>query len=138
MYSIFVGVIEQGGFDLTALLRNIDAYHIEGKLTDTERTELYALARQAAEPDYNVKLEIESMWNAIRDLQTRVSTLENPGGSSEEESEEDWPEFVQPTGALNAYQRGDKVTYKGKHYECFMNNCVWTPDVYPDAWMEVD
>jgi len=138
MYSTFVGVIEQGCFDLTTLLRNIDAYHIEGKLTDTERTELYALARQAAEPDYNVKLEIESMWNAIRNLQTRVSTLENPGGSSEEESEEDWPEFVQPTGALNAYQRGDKVTYKGKHYECVMNNCVWAPDVYPDAWIEAD
>ena len=137
MYSTFVGVIEQGGFDLTALLRNIDAYHIEGKLTDTERTELYALARQAAEPDYNVKLEIEGMWDAIRALQTRVSALENPGGGSEEGSEETWPEFVQPTGAQNAYQRGDRVTYKGKHYECVMNNCVWSPDVYPDGWKEV-
>ena len=137
MYSTFVGVIEQGGFDLTALLRNIDAYHIEGKLTDTERTELYALARQAAEPDYNVKLEIEGMWDAIRALQTRVSALENPGGGSED-PEETWSEFVQPTGAQNAYQRDDKVTYKGKRYECVMNNCVWAPDVYPDAWMEAD
>ena len=137
MYSTFLGVIERGGFDLTALLRNIDAYHIEGKLTGTERTELYALARQAAEPDYNVKMEIEGMWDAIRALQTRVSALENPGGGSED-SEETWSEFVQPTGAQNAYQRGDKVTYKGKHYECVMNNCVWAPDVYPNAWMEVD
>ena len=138
MYSTFVGVIEQGGYDLTALLRNIDAYHIEGKLTDTERTELYTLARQAAEPDYNVKLEIEGMWAAMRDLHSRISVLENLGSGSEEEPEETWPEFAQPTGVQNAYQRGDKVTYKCKHYECVMNNCVWAPDVYPDAWIEAD
>lgn len=73
MYSTFVGVIEQGSFDLTALLHSIDAYHIEGKLTDSERTELYALARKAAAPDYDVRLEIEGMWEAIRALQTRVT-----------------------------------------------------------------
>lgn len=75
------------------------------------------------------------MWNAIRDLQSRVSTLENPTGESGGESEEVWVDFIQPTCAQDAYQRGDKVIYKNKHYECNMNNCVWAPDVYPDAWI---
>lgn len=75
------------------------------------------------------------MWNAIRDLQSRISMLENPASESEDEPEETWADFIQPTGAQNAYQRGDKVTYKNKHYECNMNNCVWAPDVYPDAWI---
>ena len=29
---------------------------------------------------------------------------------------DEWPEFVQPTGAHDAYKKGDKVTFEGKHY----------------------
>lgn len=51
-----------------------------------------------------------------------------------EVSIEEWPEFVQPTGAHDAYNTGDKVTFEGKHYICQMDNCVWNPDQYPAAW----
>lgn len=49
----------------------------------------------------------------------------------EPETPEEWPEYVQPTGAHDAYQAGDKITYNGQHYVCLMDGCVWTPDAYP-------
>ena len=48
MKSIFENVIKKGGYDLTALLAKIDTYHIEGKLTDSERDELYRKIRCCA------------------------------------------------------------------------------------------
>ena len=50
---------------------------------------------------------------------------------------DEWPEFVQPTGAHDAYNTGNKVTYKGEHYVCKTDSCVWSPDDYPDAWEKV-
>ena len=68
-----------------------------------------------------------------------LSILE--GIESEEPSEptegEEYPEYVKPTGAHDAYNIGDKVTYNGKHYECIFDNCVWNPDEYPSGWEEV-
>ena len=50
---------------------------------------------------------------------------------------DEWPEFVQPTGAQDAYQTGDKVTYNGKHYISLADNNVWSPDAYPAYWKVV-
>lgn len=53
---------------------------------------------------------------------------------------DEWPEFVQPTGAHDAYHKGDKITYKGKRYICTAADgvaVVWDPDTYPDYWEEV-
>ena len=41
-----------------------------------------------------------------------------------------WPEWVQPTGEHDAYHRGDKVSYNGKHYICTADANVYAPDVY--------
>lgn len=127
MKTIFENVIKRGGYDLSGLLKKIDSYHIEGKLSDTEREELYALARKKPEALYNVKDEINMLWAAIRAIQENQP--EDP-----EDPEDEWPEFVQPTGAHDAYQIGDRVTYNGKKYICKYPNCVWSPDVLPDAW----
>ena len=43
---------------------------------------------------------------------------------------EEFPEWVQPTGAHDAYNIGDKVTYNGQHYICTSNANVYAPDVY--------
>ena len=43
---------------------------------------------------------------------------------------EEYPEWVQPAGAHDAYNIGDKVTYKGNHYVCDINGNVYAPDVY--------
>lgn len=45
-----------------------------------------------------------------------------------------WPEWVQPAGAHDAYHRGDKVSYRGKHYICTADANVYAPDVY--GWEE--
>lgn len=50
---------------------------------------------------------------------------------------EEYPEWVQPTGAQDAYNTGDKVTYNGKHYECLIDNNTWSPETYPAGWREV-
>ena len=42
---------------------------------------------------------------------------------------EEYPEWVQPTGAHDAYNIGNKVTYKGNHYVCDINGNVYAPDV---------
>ena len=130
MYSIFMNVIQRGGFDLTSLLKKIDSYHIEGKLTDVERDDLYALARKSPEAQYDLKAEIEAIWAAIRAIQQ--------GSAAEPETPADeWPEYVQPSGAHDAYQVGAKITHGGKRYVCNLPNCVWAPDVLPSAWGEV-
>lgn len=56
-----------------------------------------------------------------------------PGGDDDE-----YPAFVQPTGAHDAYNIGDKVTYNGHRYECTMNNNAYSPDAYPQGWKQID
>lgn len=48
---------------------------------------------------------------------------------------EEWPEWVQPTGAQDAYMKGDKVSHNGKHWESTVDNNVWEPGVY--GWKEI-
>ena len=44
-------------------------------------------------------------------------------------SVEEWPEWVQPTGAQDAYRIGDKVTYIGQRWICSLDYNVYPPDV---------
>lgn len=50
-------------------------------------------------------------------------------------SVEEFPQWVQPTGAQDAYKKGDKVTYNNKHWISTADNNVWQPGVY--GWDEV-
>lgn len=127
--TIFEQTIQRGGFDLAEMLERIDLYNVEAKITDEEREALYALARQHAKPQYNYDAEIEAIWAAIRELQQAQE-----GGGTEPTDE--WPEYVQPTGAHDAYGVGDKITWNGKHYICIFANCVWSPADYPAGWQE--
>lgn len=45
-----------------------------------------------------------------------------------------YPEWVQPTGAHDAYQIGDRVTFNDKNYESIINANVWSPVAYPAGW----
>lgn len=45
-------------------------------------------------------------------------------------------EWVQPTGAHDAYQKGDKVLYNGSTWESTADSNVWAPGVY--GWVEVE
>ena len=47
---------------------------------------------------------------------------------------EEWPEWSQPLGAHDAYQKGDKVSHNGKHWISTADGNVWEPGVY--GWTE--
>ena len=49
---------------------------------------------------------------------------------------DEWPEFVQPTGSHDAYKKGDKVTFNGKHYISLIDANVYSPSAYPAGWQE--
>lgn len=51
-------------------------------------------------------------------------------------SVEEFPQWVQPTGAQDAYKKGDKVTYDNKHWISTADNNVWQPGVY--GWDEIN
>lgn len=48
---------------------------------------------------------------------------------------EEWPEWVQPAGAHDAYEIGYKVSHNGKHWINTIDNNVYEPGVY--GWDEV-
>ena len=59
-------------------------------------------------------------------------------GETEEPAEPDtgdtYPEWVQPTGAHDAYNTGDIVMYTGTAYRSLIDGNVWAPDAYPQGW----
>lgn len=51
---------------------------------------------------------------------------------------EEWPEWVQPIGAQDAYMTGDKVTFQSHHYISLIDNNTWSPADYPRGWELVE
>lgn len=47
---------------------------------------------------------------------------------------EEWPDWVQPTGAHDAYNVGAKVTYADKHWISTVDSNIWKPGDY--GWTE--
>ena len=50
---------------------------------------------------------------------------------------DEWPEWVQPTGAQDAYAKGDKVSHNSKHWISEVDGNVWEPGIYGNLWSEV-
>lgn len=143
MYEIIKNVITSGSYELTDILKKIDTIWLQGTLTDDERMELIDLARTSADPEHSyapLQKQIDTLYTnmtemgkTILSLTDRVAKLE--GGSITPPETEEYPAWIQPTGAHDAYKTGDKMTYTdGKRYICQMDNCVWGPDVYPAGW----
>lgn len=49
---------------------------------------------------------------------------------------EEYPEWIQPTGAQDAYMKNDKVSYNDKKWASDVDNNVWEPGVY--GWSEIN
>ena len=47
---------------------------------------------------------------------------------------DEYPEWVQPIGSTDAYNKGDIVSYNGKLYRSTIDGNVWSPDAYPAGW----
>ena len=143
MYDIIKNVIASGSYELTDILKKIDTIWLQGALTDEQRTELIDLARTSADPENSyapIQKQIDTLYanmtemgKTILNLTDKVSKLD--GGSVTLPEADEYPVWVQPTGAHDAYKTGDKMTYTdGKRYVCQMDNCVWGPDTYPAGW----
>lgn len=66
-----------------------------------------------------------------------TTTEPEPGPEPEPETPAEYPAWVQPTGAHDAYGVGDRVTYQGKVYESTVASNVWSPAEYPQGWREI-
>ena len=62
---------------------------------------------------------------------TMASSLWSRAGNPTEE----WPEWIQPTGAHDAYVQGDKVSHNDKHWISNVDGNVWEP---PTQWTEAE
>lgn len=47
-----------------------------------------------------------------------------------------YPVWSQPTGAHDAYNKGDIVNYNGVLYESVIDGNTYSPDAYPAGWVE--
>ena len=136
MYEIFKNILNNKKYELVDILNKIDEFYIQDSLTKEQKEELEEEARKNANP-INSYADLQTQIDKLAD---RITALENKQEStgSEEPAEEEYPEYVQPTGAHDAYKVGDKITYNGKHYECIYDGCVWTPDAYPAGWKLIE
>lgn len=46
-----------------------------------------------------------------------------------------YPVWAQPTGAHDAYNKGDIVNYNGTLYQSIIDGNVYSPDAYPAGWV---
>lgn len=76
-------------------------------------------------------------WKTIDISGGVISQPEEPEEPAPEPEEPKYPDFIQPTGAHDAYHIGDRVIYNGKLYECILDGNVYSPDDYPQGWKEI-
>ena len=48
--------------------------------------------------------------------------------------DEGYPIWSKPTGAHDAYNKGDIVDYNGTLYASLIDGNIWSPDEYPQGW----
>lgn len=51
---------------------------------------------------------------------------------------EEYPQWVQPTGAHDAYNKGDKVSDEEKHWISEIDGNVWKPGTVAGVWREIE
>lgn len=137
MYEIIKNVINRKDYKLEEMLYKINKMYVENTITETQKEELDNLARKNANAQNSyapLQSQIDSLYEQMKYLEERISLLENDEQTTDETDE--YKEYVAPSGAHDAYNTGDKVIFNGKKYICKMDNCVWSPEVYPSAWEE--
>lgn len=131
-------VINSKDYELKDILYKINKMWIESAITEEQNTELDNLARTNANAENSyasLQVQVNNIYAELDTIKSRLNALE--GTEEPTEPVEEYPEYKQPTGAHDAYNTGDKITYNGKKYVCKIDGCVWNPDTYPVGWEEV-
>lgn len=147
MYQIVKTLIESGGFDLTDMCSRIEVLFARGRLTEEESAELIDMAREHVEmavayPELSARVIELEVWR--RGVEARLKKLEEDTGEvgPDPEPSDEYPEWHTPTGAHDAYYKGDKMTYTdGKKYVCIAPDgygVTYGPDVLPGMWQVVE
>ena len=137
MRDKIMAAISLGGYGLAPMLGRIATAWARGEVTDGERDELEAAARDRARPEDSYA----PLAERVAALERKVAALEAanapaPGPDAPDEPAEEWPAYVQPTCAADAYHVGDKVTWGGRRWVCAYEGATWSPGDYPAAWQE--
>lgn len=132
MYNINIlkNVINRKAYNLTEMLNKIDTLWSENKISDAERDELIALARNNATSEHSVDVTAK-----LVELEQRIKALEE--GNADTPTAETIEEYV----VGKWYYRGDKVLFNGKEYECIAPEgavCTWSPSEYPAYWRQIN
>ena len=138
MYEIIKDVINSKDYELKDILYKINKMYIESAITEEQKAELDNLARTNANAENSyasLQVQVNNIYTELDTIKSRLNALE--GTEEPTEPVEEYPEYKEPSGAHDAYNKGDKITYNGKKYVCKMDGCVWNPDTYPAGWEEV-
>ena len=143
MFATFQTIINAGGYDLTDLTERIKTLYAIGELSDEEMTQLLDSAAANANQDAmlpDVSERVGALETRIAAVEERVGKLEAGGVESDEPEEpaDEWPEWVRPTSKDTQYNKGDKVTFNGRHYTCVKNNVSSSPDEDKKSWRLVE
>lgn len=121
----FVTMAEAGSIDDTTAGEHTDlfspwAYPVEYKQGNIRQYngELYRCVQDHTSQEDWTPDKTASLWTKIAD------------------PAEEWPAWVQPIGAHDAYNQGDKVSHKDKHWTSDVDANVWEPGVY--GWTEAE
>ena len=143
MFETFQTIINVGGYDLADLTERIKTLYAMGELTEDEMTQLLDSAAANANQD----AMLPDMSERVGALETRIAAVEERVGKLEagdvepgepEQPADEWPEWVRPTSKDTQYNKGDKVTFNGRHYVCEKNNVSSSPDEDSKRWRLVE
>ena len=123
---------ESGIYPYSQPLGATDAYQVGDKVSYNGHIYECILANNVWAPDV-----YPPGWKLLDEEVVEPDPEPGTGTDPEEPSEDEYPAFVQPTGAHDAYKKGDKVSYNGKNYESLINGNAYAPDVYPAGWKEI-
>ena len=154
MYEIIKNVINTKSYELVDMLYKINKMYIESEITEEQKEELDNLARANANAENSyaplqeqinkafkeidlLKITVEANAVGMSSLKDAVEKLGGKIETTTEPSKEEYPEFVQPQGAHDAYNIGMGCTFNGEKYICLINGCVWDPITYPAGWQKV-
>lgn len=78
---------------------------------------------------------IGKLWRVVQTHTTQADwEPQNTPALWTEVSLDAWPDIPENIPSTAPWMAGDKGTWKGQHYICQLDNCVWNPEQLPSAW----
>ena len=130
--------------------------------TTKKATQKLVLASEISQEDYKDLLDLYPKWEVGIDVSPSDPPYEYQGSlykvvqahktqadwtpdktaalftkvepSKDKDGAEVVPDFKKPTGAHDAYNKGDKVLFEGKIYQSKIDANVYSPSEYPQDW----